>query len=319
LQQDITQQPSNNKYAVWLILLYVAASIGIVGLALRIFLYRKNPSGEYKTLAPAKESAVNLDETAQSKEKKYYDVHKSAIFFLGGFEVFDREGKKITGEFTPTLKYMLALIILYSLKNSKGISSVKLQELLWFDKSEKSARNNRNVTLSKLRILLNKVGAADINNQNGNWLIELPSDVFCDYAEALHVANRIQGEKITPIEDLYRLLELLENGNMLPNIQYEWLDNFKTDFANLSTETLMYIINNSANDYCNQPAIRLRIADALLNIDSINEEALEIKCKTLVKTGKKGLAKTTFENFNKEYKLLLGEPYNGSLKKYLEG
>lgn len=69
---------------------------------------------------------------------------------LVGFRVIDKEGNDITFSFTPTLKYLLILLILYTGKDSKGIIGNKLIQLLWYDKTEESAKNNRNVYMSKL-------------------------------------------------------------------------------------------------------------------------------------------------------------------------
>jgi LPXTG-motif cell wall-anchored protein len=252
------------------------------------------------------------------KEKSFYVARKSSILFLGGFEVFNKEGKNITGIFTPTLKYMLVLIILYTLKNNKGISSSRLQEFLWFDKSEEAARNNRSVNLRKLRVLLQEVGDIEINNQNSYWTITLPDTILSDYKEILRLIGKIQDGEITQKEDLMRLLELLGYGNLLPNIQLEWIDNFKSDFSNKVIDTLMAVLNNRQNPFYGNPDIQLKIADSLLNLDSINEDAIRVKCKALILMGKKGSAKTIFDSFSREYKALLGEPYSGSIKNFLE-
>jgi DNA-binding SARP family transcriptional activator len=250
-------------------------------------------------------------------EKTFYNFKTKAILFLGGFQVFDKEGKNITGEFTPTLKYILVLIVLYTLKNNKGISSSKLQELLWFDKSEEAARNNRSVNVRKLRVLLQAVGEIDITNENSYWTISLQDDILLDYKEVLRLIQKIQKDDTNRKDDLLRLLELLNSGVLLPNIQFEWVDNFKTDFSNAVIDALMHVVNNTKNSFYNQPDLRLKIADCILKIDPINEEALAIKCNALYVMGKKGLAKTAFDNFAKEYKLLLGEPYQGSIKNFI--
>ena len=114
-----------------------------------------------------------------------------------------------------------------------------------------------------------------------------------------------------------RLLELLSFGPMLPNIQLEWVDSFKNDFSNSVIDILTNFINSLNNPYSSNLDFRLKIADAILKIDSISEEATAIKCSALFKMGKKGLAKTAFNNFEKEYKLLLGEDYKGSIKNFL--
>jgi DNA-binding SARP family transcriptional activator len=252
------------------------------------------------------------------KGKPYYNTKRKSILLLGGFEVFNKDGKNITLEFTPILKHMLILIILHTMNNNKGIASPKLEELIWLNRTNTSARNNRTVNMSKLRTLLNELGNINITNQNSYWTITLPDDVLLDYKEALKLIVKIQNDIITKKDNLLRLLELLNYGNLLPNIQLDWADSFKTDFSNTATDTLMNVINNEKNSFYNDLSIRLKIADSLLKIDSLNEDAIEIKCKTLIKMGKKGLAKIVFDNFSKEYKHLFGETYPGSIKNFLE-
>jgi DNA-binding SARP family transcriptional activator len=292
-------------------LLFVSAFLGMIRRKRKRNRLKSNP------IIPASPTEKTIED-ASLKEKNFYVTQKSSILFLGGFEVFSKNGKNITGIFTPTLKYMLCLIVLSTLKNNKGISSSRLQELLWFDKSEEAARNNRSVNLRKLRVLLQEVGDIDINNQNSYWTISLPDNVLSDYKEVLRLAGKIQDDEITEKEDLMRLLELLSYGNILPNIQLEWVDNFKTDFSNIVIDTLTNILSNKQNSFYENPDIQLKIADSLLKNDSINEEAIRIKCKAFIEMGKKGLAKTTFDNFSREYKSLLGEPYSGSIKNFLE-
>ena len=84
----------------------------------------------------------------------------------------------------------MILLILYTGKDSKGIIGNKLIQLLWYDKTEESAKNNRNVYMSKLRSLLDKVGDIKILNQNGFWSIQFENGTICDYLEALHLYNK---------------------------------------------------------------------------------------------------------------------------------
>jgi hypothetical protein len=55
--------------------------------------------------------------------------------------------------------------------------------------------------------------------------------------------------------------------------------------------------------------VLLEIADTIFNYDSINQEALVIKCSVLNKKGKYSLAKTWYDHFVKEYKTLYAESY----------
>jgi DNA-binding SARP family transcriptional activator len=306
IESDVIQNEVYPSGAQWILILsciLLFLLVAFIGIKIR----KKKHSNISKSI---QKETVSTEEIRE--EKHFYNIKEKSILFLGGFQVFDKNGKNITGDFTPTLKYILVLLILYTAKNNKGISSSKLQELLWFDKTDEAARNNRSVNLSKLRALLDELGKVDITSENIYWTISFPDDVFSDYTEVLRLVSKIKNRDITSEEDLLRLLELLDQGVLLPNIQLEWVDNFKTDFSNHLIDTLMQIINNPKNSFSENLEIHLRIADSLLKIDSINEEAIKIKCQTLVKMGKMGLAKTTFDNFNKEYQLLLGEPYSGS-------
>ena len=307
--------PSSTASKVKIAYIFLACLVLMIILFVFGKKWRKN--GE-KTIPNESQGSIfkaNNEETP--KDNSFYNFKTKYILFLGGFQVFDKNGKNITGDFTPTLKYLLVLIVLYTMKNNKGISSSKLQELLWFDKPEEAARNNRSVNLRKLRVLLQELGDIDITNQNSYWTISFPDDVFLDYKEVLRLMQKVHYDEITEKDDLLHLLELLNLGILLPNIQFEWVDNFKTDFSNAVIDVLMHVNNNNRNSFYNDQSIQLRIADCILKIDPINEEALSLKCKALYKMGKKGLAKAAFDNFSKEYKLLLGEPYSGSIKNFI--
>ena len=94
--------------------------------------------------------------------ENYFDRSRSAISLLGTFNVRDKEGNDITSNFTPRLKSLLVLLILYTEKNERGILTRKMTDMLWADKDEIAARNNRNVTLRKLRVLLEEVGDVEV-------------------------------------------------------------------------------------------------------------------------------------------------------------
>lgn len=53
----------------------------------------------------------------------------------------------------------------------------------------------------------------------------------------------------------------------------------------------------------------LRIADILFLHDPLSEEALVAKCSVLFAQGKKGIVKSVYDRFCKEYKDSLGEEY----------
>lgn len=230
-------------------------------------------------------------------------LNKQSILLFGGFQVMDKKSNNVTGEFTPTLKQLFLLILLYTLKDGKGISSVKLREILWFDKSNESAKNNRGVSLSKLRTIFEKVGGISISSANSYWTVEFDEEIYCDYYEALILMNRITKE--ADHKDINRLVSIVSAGELLPNIQIEWADTFKSDFSNKLIDLFLNLIHH-ASDFKLTPSMMVNIADAIFTHDSLNEDALKVKCSLLVKMGKNGLAQKVYASFMKEYQALFG-------------
>jgi DNA-binding SARP family transcriptional activator len=227
----------------------------------------------------------------------------STINLFGGFQVFDKSGQDITGKFTSTLKELFVLILLHSVKYEKGISTTVLQEYLWPDKDETSARNNRNVNIKKLRTLLEEIGDITIENNNSYLHLVINENIFCDYQTAYKILNSGNLER----QKIEILLKYVKRGSLLPNIQTEWLDSFKSDISNKIIDVLLAY--STKLDVHKDDKILLEIADSIFNYDTINQEAMVLKCSVLNKKGKHSLAKNWYDHFVKEYKNLYGENY----------
>jgi two-component SAPR family response regulator len=235
---------------------------------------------------------------------------------LGGFQIIDKDNHDKTGEFTPAMKYLLTLIILYTLKNGKGISNVKLKEILWYDKSDDSARNNRGVNISKIRMILSSIGAIEITNENSYWYINFNEDAYCDYNEALALLKTIPKNSDLSVENLVNLLQIISAGELLPNIQEDWMDNFKSDYSNLVIDALLSIKENK--NLAENPKLLILIADTILVLDTLNEDAIKLKCKSLIKLGRIKIAMDVFNSFCKEYKVLLNDEFECSFESFVK-
>lgn len=82
---------------------------------------------------------------------------------------------------------------------------------LWYDKSGESARNNRNVNISKLWAVLEEIGGVEIITENLFWKINLEDHIFCDYIEifrnfCIYILYRINNKLITYYVAIYPLL-----------------------------------------------------------------------------------------------------------------
>ncbi|HVW98245.1 MAG TPA: kelch repeat-containing protein [Mucilaginibacter sp.] len=241
-------------------------------------------------------------------------VNHNTIFLFGDLQLFTPDGNEITKYFTPLLRELFLLIVLYSIKLDRGVSSEKLNEVLWFDKSEKSARNNRSVNIAKLKSLLDKMEACHLSKDTGYWKIEIDySRIMVDYHNYLQIVsnkNKLDKQKIV------QLTHITQRGNFLSNIEYEWLDAFKSEVSNEIIDCYIQFANTV--EVADDPEFLIKLANDVFYFDPVNEDAMIIKCKALSHIGKHSLAKNTFESFGKEYKVIYGEAFGRDFNSILE-
>ena len=232
------------------------------------------------------------------------DLSYSIIFF-GGFQIINKKGIDITKKFTPLLKELFLLIFLYSNEsNSLGISSSKLKEILWYDKTDREAGNNRSVNLIRIKKILKELEGITVSKTTGYWKIECEKVIKTDYTCFLDIIHLKKYNE----QDIIRLLEITNKGTFLHNLSYEWLDPYKARISNQIIDFFTYYIENKERII--EPHLLINIADVLFSYDSVNEEALIAKCIALSVLGKHSLSKNTYDVFSKEYKLLYGENYS---------
>ena len=300
LQEGYDKPAGTEKSGLWWKVLLIVAGVLLAGdYVWYRFLRNRKPRRK-----PAVKELAGEREERYEPEHLYYDFSRSSVNFFGGFRVTDQEGNDVSAQFTPTVKALLILLIVSTAK-SGGIASQKINHLLWSYKPDDTANNNRNVYMSKLRGLLEGVGDIRIQNQNKLWSIAFEGDTQCDYLEALRLFREGTGE-----EDVDRLLELLLKGQMLPNTELDWIDEYKSAFSNA---TIDFLCRQLRREDLTDKAI-LQAANTIFQHDFLNEDALQAKIRILCKENKPGLAKTIYDNFCKEYRKSLGVDYTVPFK-----
>ena len=299
--EEPVQKSKNGRW--WKVLLALAGVALIVDYVWFRFLPNRKPRRR-----PDMKEASGEREDSYEPEHRYYDFSRSSVIFFGGFRVTDREGNDVTAQFTPTVKALLLLLIV-STARSGGIASQKINHLLWSYKPDDTANNNRNVYMSKLRGLLEGVGDIRIQNQNKLWSISFEGDTQCDYLEAL----RLFQDGAVGAEDVDRLLELLLKGQMLPNTELDWIDEYKSAFSNATIDFLCRQLRRG--DLSDKTL--LQAANTIFQHDFLNEDALQAKVRILCRENKPGLAKTIYDNFCKEYRKSLGIEYTVPFKEMI--
>lgn len=242
-------------------------------------------------------------------------LRKQSIYLLGGFRVINKYGNDITGEFMPLFTQLFLLILLYTIKDGKGVPFTRMKDILWPDKTEESANNNRGYVLSKMRQILENVGEIKFFKQNLCWGIKLGKDIYCDYYECLILMKQLKNKENRNLQDIQRLLSIVSTGDLLPDLQTEWLDSFKADFANELIDLLLDIM--CQKEFEMSLPMKIEISNVIFVHDALNEDALQIKCICLVEMGKNGLAKNIYNSFMKEYKEWFGVEYKFTFEQLL--
>ena len=260
--------------------------------------------GTNETGGDANASHKSDEDILLSKETQ---TRKSRIMLFGNFEVIASDGHNITRQFTPLLKEMFLLILIDSLRYKKGVSSEKLNDILWNDKNIKDAKNNRSVNLVKLKSILDKLGGCTISRETGAWKFEYDlSYVYIDFLDYLTIF--MHHDTTDASLQAGKLLHVLQEGSFLQETHYPWLDGIKAEISNFIIDLLLkYSETVNINTETEK---MISICNAVFSFDELNEHALKIKCKCLIALGSHTLAKNTYNKFAAKYNEIYGEDFS---------
>ena len=169
---DVMIPSKEKKSHVWIVLLvssfmFVALALVVIRLVRKIRIRSNDAKDD-----------IDFENTSR--------VYGTGVHLLNGFVVIDKEENDISVQFSPLLRRLLVMLILYTRIN-KSISNAEMKELLWYGKSDESYFNNRGVNLKKLRNALLQVDPdISIISEGGYWSISFPEGL-CDFNEAMDV------------------------------------------------------------------------------------------------------------------------------------
>ena len=162
------------------------------------------------------------------------------------------------------------------------------------------------MNIVKLKSILEKAGSTSISKETGKWRFEiLNNSIKLDYQQFFKLAN----EKPTFIDKNYmsELLAIINKGAFLREAQYTWLDDSKATVSDFVINTILSYTSKASLQ--SEPDFILKLANCIFQFDQMNEEALELKCRSLIILGRHGLGKETYLNFTKEYIKNYGQDY----------
>lgn len=302
LDLDTNTDGGGSSALLWIIIIIV---LDIIIFAYIIFRKRKRKKQRLKEegLIENTDSEEEIVFHPEINDNDIAEIDKSAIFMFKQFEVLDKTGKDISSRFTPLLKELFLLLLLYSQKDNKGINTGVLKDILWFDKEQQSANNNRAVNIGKLKNILDTVGDYDIITTPYNIRLELKDNIYCDYVRLLSL---LYNESLNK-EQILELVTIAGRGSFLPECSYEWLDSFKAEISDKLIDNLIILADLPNIKEDNK--LSVQIADTIFNQDNLNEKALSIKCIALVNMGKRSAANNCYNKFVKDYESIYQVQY----------
>ncbi len=257
-----------------------------------------------------KKRKKNLDIEVEPKKAEVYVVEEKIepekemlnIRLFNGFQFLGKDNIDYSGRFTPILKQIFLYLLLYSIKKQKGVSSYELDKTFWQGMPQDKAINNRSVNIRKLRILLTELGNIEIAQRNGYWILNINEDFVCDYSMVVSLLQHIEKDGQYTRQRIDEIITLSQ-GKLLPEVEHEWIDPFKTDFSSLLVKALLSAMTDT--DIKANTELRLKIAEVILIHDSLEENAITYKCNLLYKLGQKGQSKHVFDKYCAEYGQIL--------------
>ncbi len=264
---------------------------------------------EERPLQVIREPVASVDhpeEVLIPEEVDRVEMPKSGIRLFGPFQAFNDAGEEVTGLFTPLMKELLLLILIYTVRTGQGITADELNEILWNGKSAKDAKNNRSVNLAKLKSILERIGNCMINKKAVYWQFQYTEDRFyLDYEQFVGLTKR---KAIADLPLMTDLLKIVEAGAFLAKTEYDWLDDIKAEVSNAVIDLSLGYLKESGQT-AEDPEFIIRITNAIFLFDRLHEEALEYKCKSLIQLKRYSLANNTYEKFVKDYRDIYGEEF----------
>lgn len=297
--EGFEKNSKTSKYFLIWILLFILAAISYY----LIFKRKKNKTRKF---------GLGSTSDTQVQKKVHNYSNEPYIELFGGFNIVNRNKENITTRFSPKRKQIFILVLIETLKE-KGISSKQLTDKLWAGYSSESAKNNRSTQVQRIREIIKESSGISIDYHNKKWLLNFEEDVYCDLAQYFYLIEKIKHfpQNTFNSELLSEILDIIEKGTLLPNMDDEWLDNFKSEISDDLIETLLPLYGN--HDFMLLTELFLRMSNALLIFDSLNETILSHKINALIKLGKTTQAQETLEHFEKVYHQCYAQPFGKSI------
>ncbi|WP_298651232.1 DNA-binding transcriptional activator [uncultured Proteiniphilum sp.] len=230
----------------------------------------------------------------------------NSICLFGEFTVCNRDNRNITYLFSKKLKETFCLLLQYS-QEKEGITSQHLSRLLWPEKPLHEVKNIRNVTLNRLRKILEELDGIELLYEKGMFTITHKDTVYCDYTRCMQILSANQGEAAYK-----ELIDIVIRGKFLEDEDSPFYDSLKEKTEKRIEPLIIRAMEESYEKEAYQTTVDL--AQAVFHIDPMNEAALTCMIKAMQKMGMHEGAKIKYLSFLIEYKKIMGKDYPNPMK-----
>jgi two-component SAPR family response regulator len=192
-------------------------------------------------------------------------------------------------------------------QEKEGISSQHLSRLLWPEKPYHEVKNIRNVTLNRLRKILEELDGIELLYEKGMFTVTLKDPIYCDYTRCMQLLSTNQWEA-----EYKELIGIVTRGKFLENEDKPFYDPLKEKTEKQIEPLIIRAMEESYEKEDYQTTVDL--AKAAFHIDPMNETALNYMIKGMQKLGMHEGAKIQYLSFLIEYKKVMGKDYPNPMK-----
>lgn len=295
--------------------LILSGSFVFILIGLFVFVkIKKNRSGKTFPLNNINKDVNNeysIEYNFETWPVKLNKLNPPYVKLFGEFEIKQNEETDLAKQMSPKIKELFIIILIYSLKpisKQPGISYSRLTEYLWPDIPDYRQKNNRSVSVFKLRKILSEFPFLELVQSKNYLYFKNCNSVYSDFGELNSlIKNYSQNNNNLTESELEKFCEIINEGNFLTNINYDWLDPIKIEIH----ETIIEILINRCELLLQDSNYKdlLKFSNLIFKFDQLSPEAISFKCKSLKMLGKFSVAKQIYEHFCKEYLRIYGEEF----------
>lgn len=260
--------------------------------------------------APSVPSPTDTTDGTTATTEELHSTHTgvtrpNSINLFGPFRVVDRSGRDITYMFSPTITKLFLYILVNSI-TGEGVLSTDLNNIFWPDKPDDKIKNLKNVTINKLRKVIQELDGISLVHSKGFFKTIISQECFCDMSKAATLTGTFASMPRNN-DDADTLLTILSRGKLLSSTTDPLFDYAK---QTVEEPMIKFLTEKMKSSYLTaHNAMTLRICNILFSIDPLSEEALAYAVATLRRESRNDRALNLYNRFTKEYRWAMGEPY----------